>query len=149
MNEQKEIEKLQAKRIELEAESHSLKEIQKTLEDNIVILEEQIAIEELNANNNAVQQAIAQLEAKKNDLANKLKQVAQVPEAPAPAKQTMSEANAEQTMETPKSAETASEESEEEEVTVTAIDGEALVEQREELGENLKKQQEKKKHRLF
>ncbi len=150
MSEQKEIGKLQAKRAELESESHSLQGKQKTLEDNIVILEEQIAIEQLQANNKAVQEAIAQLEAKKNALESKLKQVAQPAAASAIVKQTMPEANVEQPVEATEPAEAASEELVEgDAVTVTAIDGEELVAEQEEMGESLKKQQEKKKHRLF
>jgi len=67
-----ELEKLQAIRAELEAESRSLKELQKKLENNVLTLEEKVVveelkkekavIEELKSKNEATKDAIAQLE---------------------------------------------------------------------------------------
>ena len=151
MSEPKEIEKLQTKRAELETESRSLKEEQKNLEDSLIILEERIAVEELKNSNKATRDAISQLEAKKSGLETKLKQVLQIPEASTPAEEMAPEvtATSEKTEEALEPAEATPEEFEEDVVTVTAIDDESLVQDQEELGENIKKQQEKKKRRLF
>jgi uncharacterized protein (DUF3084 family) len=142
----KELEKLQAMRAELEAESHSLKEKQKELESSLLALEQEVVMEELNKekavieelknSNKATKDAIAQMEAKKRELETKLPQK---PATPPPAKEKKEEAPA-QPEET--------EEAEESGVTVTAIEGEALVESPEATGESPKKQ-EKKKRRFF
>ena len=151
MSKPNEFEKLQTKKAELEAESVSLKEKQKNMEDRMMILEEKIAIEELNNNNKATREAIAQLETKINGLETKLQKASQIPEPPEPAAPKEPEpetANApkEEAIET---AEPAPEEFEEDVVTVTAIEEESLVENQEELGENIKAQQEKKKRKFF
>ena len=150
MSEQKELERLQAKRAELEAESRSLKEEQKNLKDRLLILEEEIAIEELEDNNKATREAIAQLESKMNDLEARLKPVPQIHETPPTATEVAPEVVAapEKPEEALAPAETAPEEHEEDIVTVTAIE-EPMVESQEELGESLKKQQEKKKRKFF
>ena len=145
----KELEKLQAMRAELEAESHSLKEKQKELENSVLALEQEVVMEELNKekavieelknNNKAVKDAIIQLEAKKRDLESRLEQAPQPQATPPPAKEKKEEAPA-QPEET--------EEVEESGVTVTAIESEALVENPEATGESPKKQ-EKKKRRFF
>jgi peptidoglycan hydrolase CwlO-like protein len=142
----KELEKLQTMRAELEAESRSLKEKQKELESSLLALEQEVVMEELNKekavieelknSNKATKDAIAQLEAKKRELETKLPQK---PATPPPAKEKKEEAPA-QPEET--------EEAEESGVTVTAIEGEALVESPEAVGESPKKQ-EKKKRRFF
>jgi uncharacterized protein (DUF3084 family) len=151
----KELEKLQAMRAELEAESHSLKEKQKELENSVLALEQEVVMEELNKekavieelknSNKATKDAIAQLEAKKRELETKLEQAPQTPAIPPPAKEKKEEAPAQ-----PEEVEEASqpEEAEESGVTVTAIEGEALVESPEATGESPKKQ-EKKKRRFF
>lgn len=148
MSSLKELEKLQAMRAELEAESHSLKEKQKELESSLLTLEQEVVMEELNKekaiieelknSNKATKDAIAQLETKKRELETKLEQAPQKPATPPPAKE-KEEAPA-QPEET--------EEAEESGVTVTAIEGEALVESPEATGESPKKQ-EKKKRRFF
>jgi hypothetical protein len=147
-----EFEKLQTKRAELEAESRSLKEAQKSMEERVLILGEKIAIEELKNNNKTTQEAIAQLESKINGLETKLQQASQTPETPesaAPAKEPESvtaDAPKEETFET---AEPAPEGFEEDAVTVTAIEDESLIANQEDLGENIKAQQEKKKRKFF
>jgi hypothetical protein len=153
LSEQKELEKLQARRAELEAESHSLKEAQKNLEKSVLALEEQVIIEELNKEkavieelknrNKVTKDAISQLEAKKSELETKLKQTSPTPEAP-PEKEEAKEVPA-QLEKTEKSPEP--EKAEESGVTVTAIEGEALVENKEATDEN--KKREKKKRRFF
>jgi chromosome segregation ATPase len=141
----KELEKLQAMRAELEAESRSLKEQQKELENNVLALEQKVVmeeldkekavIEELKNSNKSTKDAIAQLEAKKKELEARIGQAPQKPETPPPEKEKKEEA--------PKP-----EEAEEGGVTVTAIEGEALVESPEATEESPKKK-EKKKHRFF
>jgi uncharacterized protein (DUF3084 family) len=138
MSEQKELEKLQAMRAELEAESRSLKEQQKNLEASLLALEEKAVIEELKKGNRDTKDAIAQLEAKKRELETRLKQAAQTPETPPP------ETEKKEARE-PEPAEATPESSEEGGVTVTAIDDETLVEPQ----EANDKQQERKKHRFF
>jgi septal ring factor EnvC (AmiA/AmiB activator) len=154
LSEPKDLEKLQAKRAELEAESRSLKEEQKKLEYSVKILEEQVVIDELSENNKAAKDAISQLEAKLNDLEKRMKQSSQEPPpenpAPPPSKETKTEvqvaAAPEKKEEAPEPAEVKVEDSEDSGVTVTAIDDEALVETQEAQGD---KQPEKKKHRFF
>lgn len=156
MSEQKELEKLQEKRAELEAESHSLKEEQKKLECSIKILEEKVTIEEISDNNKAAKDAISKLETKLFELEKKLKTKPQAPPespAPPPPKETKTEVSVapeKPAEKEPEFVEAAPEEPkeniEESGVTVTAIDDEALVETQEAKSE---KQQEKKKHRFF
>ena len=146
----KELEKLQAMRAELEAESRSLKEQQTELENSVLALEQQVVIEELNKekavieelknSNKATKDAIAQLETRKKELETKLGQAPPKPEAPPPEKEKPEEAS--------EPGEAAPEEAEESGITVTAIEGEALVESPEATSESPKKQ-EKKKHRFF
>jgi chromosome segregation ATPase len=153
----KDLEKLQAKRADLEAESRSLREEQKKLEYSIKVLEEQVVIEELSENNKSAKDAISQLEAKLNDLQKRLKQPSQAPQKspenpapPSPPQEAMAQvevaAPPEKKEAPPEPAEVTLEDSEDTGVTVTAIDDEALVETQEAQGD---KQQEKKKHRFF
>ena len=151
MSKSNEYEKLQTKRAELEAESRSLKEEQKNMEDRMMILEEKIVIEELKNNNKTTRDAIAQLGTKINGLETKLQQTSQThepPEPAAPAKEpepVTADAPKEEAIE---AAEPAPEEFADG-VTVTAIEEESLVANQENLGENLKAQQEKKKRKFF
>jgi uncharacterized protein (DUF3084 family) len=150
----KELEKLRAMRTELEAETRSLKEQQKELENSVLAIEQKVVMEELNKekavieelknSNKATKDAIAQLEAKKRELETKLEQASQKPATP-PLEKEKEESPAQ-----PEEAEEAAqpEEAEESGVTVTAIEGEALVESPEATSESPKKQ-EKKKHRFF
>ena len=157
MSELKDLEKLQAKRAELETESRSLREEHKKLEYSIKVLEEQVVIEELSENNKSAKDAISQLEAKLNDLQKRLKQPSQAPQispenpAPSPPPQETTakvevSAPPEKKEAPPEPDEMTLEDSEDTGVTVTAIDEEALVETQEAQGD---KQQEKKKHRFF
>ena len=150
MSEQKELEKLQAMRAELEAESRLLIEEQQKLEKNVLSLEEQVVVEELKKEkaviedlknrNKAAKDAIADLEAKKKSLQSKLNQPPQEPEPP-PEEEKATEPEAAEAPE-PEPAE----EAEDGGVTVTAIEGDALVENPE-VDEDSK--QEKKKRRFF
>jgi chromosome segregation ATPase len=154
LSEQKELEKLQAMRAELEAESRLLIEEQQKLEKSVLSLEEQVVVEELKKEkaviedlknrNKAAKDAIADLEAKKKNLQSKLNQPPQEPEPP-PEEEKAKEPEAAEAPE-PEPAEAAPEEAEDGGVTVTAIEGDALVENPE-VDEGSK--QEKKKRRFF
>jgi chromosome segregation ATPase len=154
LSETKDLEKLHAKRAELEAESRSLREEHKKLEYSIKVLEEQVVIDELSENNKAAKDAISKLEAKLTDLEKRLKQPSQAPPEnpapPPPPKETKTEvevvASPEKKEEAPEPAEVKVEDPEDSGVTVTAIDDEALVETQEAQSD---KQPEKKKHRFF
>jgi hypothetical protein len=158
LSEQKELEKMQAKRAELEKEARSLKEEQKKLERRILLLEEKLVVENLQNNNKATKDVISQLEARLSELKGKLKQKPQVLESPAQPKETKTKGSispekaeeAPEVPEPPKSpepteAEAVLEVSEEESITVTAIDDEALIE----IQDSRSDKQEKKKHRFF
>ena len=161
MSELKELEKLQAMRAELEAESRSLIEEQEKLEKNVHSLEEQVTIEQmkkekaviedLKNRNQAAKDAIAELEAKKNSLESKLNQEPQAPVTRPPENEQPVEEVPEPEPEPqpePEPAEAVCEEPEDGGVTVTAIEGEALVETQEIIEESPEKQ-EKKKRRFF
>src|SRR3972149_11992193 len=154
---------IQAKRAELETESHSLKEEQKKLENRVLLLEEKIVVEDLQNSNKATKEAISQMEAKLSELEGKLKQKPQTPESPPKPKETKTEVSvapekieeeAPELTEPPEppeplepaEAEAVPEDSEESGVTVTAIDDEALIETQDAKSD---KQQDKKKHRFF
>jgi hypothetical protein len=152
LSEQKELEKLQAMRAELEAESRLLIEEQQKLEKNVLSLEEQIVVEELRKEkaviedlknrNKAAKETIAELEAKKKELETKLDKAPQAPETPIQKEEKPKEAEA-----APEPAEAVAEVAEDDGVTVTAIEGEALVEDQEAADDSSK--QEKKKRRFF
>jgi chromosome segregation ATPase len=90
MSAKEQLEKLQTKREELEAESRLLMEEQETLEKSVLALEEQIVsqklkkekalVEDLKIRNKAVKSIITELEAKKEELETKLSQITQTPE---------------------------------------------------------------------
>ena len=152
MNASEEIEQLQNRRTELETESKSLEEQQKDLEERTKILEEKIAIEELRKVNKTKQDAIDQLKAKLDELEQRLKNTSETPESHEPSKETIPEIISSPPLATEEVttdvAESVGEEPEEETVTVGALE-DPMVAQEEELSENLKRQSEKKKRRLF
>lgn len=154
MSNRKELEKLQATRTELEEESRLLIEEQQKLEKNVLRLEEQIVfeeikkekaiIEDLKNRNKMAKDAITQLEEEKKALESKLNQEKATPEAP----ETIEEVPAQpEDTEESKPAESVPEDSEDGGVTITAIEGEALVEDQEIIEEIPK--QDKKKRRFF
>ena len=159
MSAREELEKLQAMRAELEAESRSLKEQQSDLENNVLSLEEKVAIEamkrekavieELRNRNKVAKEAIAELETKKKDLESKIGQEPQKPETPSTEQETAEEtlAQPEETAETSQPAEVIPEETEDDGVTVTAIENEALFEN--EAVSEASDKPEKKKRRFF
>jgi DNA repair exonuclease SbcCD ATPase subunit len=159
MSAQHELEKLEAIRAELEAESISLKEQQSNLAETVISLEEKVAneelkkekaaIQELKNNNKAVKDAIAELEAKRKKLENKLEILTHPIEAEPKQKKARKEPEQTQEAEVAEPVEEIVEEFEAEDfgVTVTAIDGEVLVEEQEIAKESNKKG--KKKRRFF
>ena len=155
MSEENEMEKLRVRRIELEAESRTLKEMHKRMETRISILEEKINVDELETNNKVMRDAIIQLESKIKTLESRLKKSPQEPTVSAPEKEppaaSANPAPSEKSEETPETVEASSEvEAPSEDfqldsIIVEAIDQESLVENQ----EDLKKQEEKKKRRFF
>lgn len=148
MNGQKELEKLKAKRAELEAESLNLKEEQKQLEYNVKILEETVRIQELKQNNKIAKDAIAKLEIKLNKLEEKLEPKSNM-HAGRPLSNTMQVPDDGVEMrEAPETdaAEGKLEGCEEEVVTITAVNDEDLVVTQR---AKIDGQQGKKKRRFF
>ena len=149
MSAQEELEKLRKMRAELESESRSLEEQLSYLENNVISLEEKIAIEELKKekaaieelknHNKAAKDAVARLESKKKNLENKLEKTLPKPKEPSPKKQ-----QAEEDLSKPEENEIVADGG----VVVTAIEGEALEEQLGIAVEDSPKQ-EKKKRRFF
>lgn len=154
-----ELEKLRAMRAELEAEARSLRQEQKNLENNVVVLEEKVvveelkkeraAIEELKNRNKATRDAIAELAAKKKKLETELGDVVETEAPPSLAEEKAEETPA-QSEETQEEAEPdiLIPEEDEDGVIVTAIEGEALVENQEAVSDSPRRQ-EKKKRRFF
>jgi hypothetical protein len=73
MNETNELERLRSIRAEVEAESRTLKETQQNMENRLKILEEKIAIDDLESKNKTARNAVAQLESKLKMLESRLK----------------------------------------------------------------------------
>lgn len=74
MSKTKNLDELRAARIELEDESHFLEETKKSMEIRVNILEEKIAIQELENNNEAARKSVARLKSEVKTLENKLNQ---------------------------------------------------------------------------
>jgi uncharacterized protein (DUF3084 family) len=83
MRETDQLDALRARRVELEDESRFLKETKKNMEYRVNILEEKIAIKDLEHNNKVAQEAVAQLKSKKKTLEARLKQITQEQTFPA------------------------------------------------------------------
>ena len=111
------------------------------------IFEEKLIVNELENNNKALRDAVAQLESKMKKLETRLKQSPEEPMILAPPKETQDpSANpASSDKKETKSAETQREELQENVIIVEAIDNESLAENQ----EDLKAQKEKKEHRFF
>jgi chromosome segregation ATPase len=82
MSKANQLDALRARRVELEDESQFLKETKKNMEYRVNILEEKIAIKELEHNNEVTQEAVAQLKSKKKTLTGRLKQIPQEQTSP-------------------------------------------------------------------
>lgn len=126
------------------------------MEQRIRLLEEKIAIEELNNNNRAAREAVSQLESKMSELEQRLRQVRQIPETTKPPEETIPEVHetppSEPTEEVvPETSETKPEEPEEleepeeETVTVTALEDSTETQ----VSEDLKRRSDKKKRKFF
>jgi len=152
MSEANELETLRAKKTELEAESHALKETQKSIENRVKMLEEQVAIEELQKNNKALREIVNQLENKKAQLENKLKGKTQAQGTSAPEETHHSESTnppeSPPASEANETSEAVVEENPEDMVIFEGIDPDSLLEN-EEIIENSEKSPEKKKRRFF
>lgn len=72
MSKTKNLDELRSARIELEDESHFLEETKKGMEIRVNILEEKIAIQELENNNEATRKSIARLKSEVKTLENRL-----------------------------------------------------------------------------
>lgn len=152
MSQNKALEKLQAKRVELEASSRLLIEEQEKLEKSVQDLEERIIIEEmkkektiiedLRKRNNAVKEFIASLEAKKKELESKLNQTLQLPVSSSPEgeEEDLAEEGLEPVEVVP--------EEFEESFSVTAVVDEALIKDQKVVRKSSSRQ-EKKKRRFF
>jgi chromosome segregation ATPase len=152
MSETNEIERLRAKRAELEAELRFLKDTKNNLENQVSVLEERIIIEELESENKAKQNTVIQLQSKMTQLENRLKAISQTQDSFTPQKETPRKVAATplpKTAETHETDKPASDESQEEIIVVEGIDSESLFEEQEEAAENTEKQQEKKKRKFF
>jgi arsenate reductase-like glutaredoxin family protein len=142
-----EIELLQSKRAKFEDEALSLKESQKCLEKCVRVLEEKIAIADLENSIKDSRECIKQLKSTKSHLERRLREVTQVrksltserlPEVVAkPAQFEITEAYRE--------AEVNCDDSQENVVVVEPIDKESLIECQEAISEYLKKTQTKKR----
>ena len=152
MSEANELEILRAKKAELEAESRTLKDTQKSIENRVKALEEQVAIEELQKNNKALREIVNQLEDKKAQLENKLKEKTQAQgssaheASPPPEGTTLPESPL--ASEASEISEAPAEENLEDMVVFEGIDPESLLEN-EEIVETQEKPTEKKKRRFF
>ena len=83
MSETDQLDALRARRVELEDESRFLKETKKNMEYRVNILEEKMAIKDLEHNNELAQEAVAKLKSKMKTLEGKLKQTPQEQTFPA------------------------------------------------------------------
>lgn len=138
MTPSEELAKLQNKRAGLEEESRLLEEKEKTLEERVKIVEESLAIQELEDRNQMKLNAVKELESKISELEKRLKKTPEEPETFTP------------TVEPPEQVtEIAQEEPIEGEVVVTEFQEPEMSQQLEQPFEDLKKQHEKKKRKLF
>jgi hypothetical protein len=151
LSESKELQQLQDRRTGLVEQSCSLTKQRENLEEKVKMLEEKIAIADLENNNKAKLEAITQLESKVNGLEQKLKETLEEPRSLESEGETKSEIvepqepTEEMASQTSQAAE---EEQEDEVVEVKAIEDPIIAEQ-EEFAEGLKKENERKKRRFF
>jgi peptidoglycan hydrolase CwlO-like protein len=152
MSEANELEILRARKAELEAESRALKMTKKNIESHVKELEEQVAIEELEKNNKTLRDIVNQLESKKTQLENKLKDKTRTQGNPALKENKPSEGTnppeSPPAREANETSEAVVEENSEDVVIFEGIDPESLLEN-EEIIEDQEKTPEKKKRRFF
>jgi hypothetical protein len=133
-----ELEELRIRKAELAEESRALEQKQKTLTERTEVLEEKLAIRELENNNQNRRESIKQLESKIDELDRHLTSATTKSEPSAPTNEQPTEAN-----------EPAQEETIETDVAVMPLEEPQTVEEAENLAEEMKRHQEKKKRRLF
>ena len=147
-----ELEELRNRRVKLEEESHSLKDKQTNFEERVKVLEEKLAIAELQNNNKMTRDAISQLESKMNELEERLNKTLQAPEPAEPAEKVTPEENvvpepveeaAQEVAETEVEKAEEPEEPEEEAVTVKPFEDAFVTEQED------KKRSDKRKRKFF
>jgi hypothetical protein len=152
MSEANELEILRAKKAELENESRTLTEIQRSIENNVKMLEEQVAIKELQKKNKALRETVNQLKYKKAQLENKLKEKKHVQDNSTPGEKNPSErkhhSRSPPSKEDNETSEVTVPENLEDLVTLEGIDPKTILEN-EEISENPQKPEEKKKRRFF
>jgi peptidoglycan hydrolase CwlO-like protein len=150
LSEPKELEQLRNRRTELEGKSRSLEEEQNDLVNRVKMLEESIAIEELESGNKTRQDAIGQLKSKIDELEQRLKNVSigQQGSRPEPVEETAPPITEPSETEEPSAdvSEPSEEEPEEAAVTITPLE-EPITE--EESGESFKRQHDRKKRKFF
>lgn len=134
----KELEELQNKKTGLEEESRNLEEQQKNLTERVKALEEKVTIQGLEDGNQTKQKAIHELESKIDELEKKLRKT--------PWETTPFTPTEEPTLE---ASEPISEEPMESDVTVSPVDEPAASPQFENVEDDINRQHEKKKRRLF
>jgi len=147
----KELEELHNKRTGLEEESRSLKEEQQNLEGRVKVLEEKIAIEELTNSNNATRETISLAESMIDKLERRLQEISKSPET------SSTDEIKPEIISTPEPSDDASqgitvavaEEIEEDNVVTVMPPESPIAPAQEERSENVKKQSEKKKRRIF
>lgn len=149
MSEPEELVRLQNTRAELEEESRSLEEQQKYLENAAKIIEEKIAIRELENCNKAKRDNIRQLESRADELKQKLENL-EMPESNNSTNQAKPdpEISPKPELLTPMHSTEAIEDEPEETVEVAPVEDHVIAEQ-EEIAQDFKKHNEKRKRRLF
>jgi hypothetical protein len=133
-----ELEELRIRRTELAEESRALEQKQKALTERTEVLEEKLAIRELENNNQNRRESIKQLESKIDELDRHLTSTVTKSEPSALTNEQPTEAN-----------EPVQEETIEMDVAVVPLEEPPTVEEAENLAEEMKRHQEKKKRRLF
>jgi uncharacterized coiled-coil protein SlyX len=153
LSEPKELEQLRSKRAELEGESRSLEDEQSDLVNRVKMLEERIAIEELENGNKTKQEAISQLRSKIDELEQRLKNVPIGQQSPRPepsVEATPPIAEPSEVEEPPAEVTEPVQEEEPEETTVTVTPlEEPMAAEQEESGESFKRQHDRKKRKFF
>lgn len=142
---------MQNRRTGLVEQSCSLTKQRENLEEKVKMLEEKIAIADLEDNNKAKLEAITQLESKVNELEQKLKETLEEPRSLESEGETKSEIVEPQEPTEEMASQTsqvAEEEQEDEAVEVKAIE-DPIIAEHEEFAEGLKKENERKKRRFF
>lgn len=133
-----ELEELRIRKTELEEESRALEQKQEALTERTEVLEEKLAIQELENNNLNRRESIKQLESKIEELDRHLTRTIMKSEPSALTNEQPTEVN-----------EPIQEETMEMDVAVMPLEEPPTVQEAENIAEEMKRHQEKKKRRLF